>query len=165
MFHIQLMSPHARTTVKFLQRELIKLTSRFLLPPMIHNKMFQSQQSLINKILMNLQLINIWMIKQPKFRSVVLMPTLRKHHKQRMVKRSRSDLKAGVSDDNVAVPIPLVDRGRRDHRNILGVIINRDMDKNQHKIAIQSCILVYWRDSIPEISLIFVHTVYWLKQT
>ena len=58
-----------------------------------------------------------------------------------MVKRSRLDLKAGVSDDNVAVPIPLVDRGRRDHRNILGVIINMDMDKNQHKIAVQSCIL------------------------
>ena len=35
---------------------------------------------------------------------------------ERVVKRTRVDLNAGVADDNVAVPIPLVDRGRGDPR-------------------------------------------------
>ena len=45
-----------------------------------------------------------------------------------MVKLTRVELKAGVAGDNVAVPISLVDRGRGDPRNILGVIVNRDSD-------------------------------------
>jgi len=32
---------------------------------------------------------------------------------ERVMKRTRVELKAGVAGDNVAVPIPLVDRGRR----------------------------------------------------
>ena len=40
---------------------------------------------------------------------------------QRMVKRSRLELVSGQIGDNVAVPIPLVDRGRGDPRNILGI--------------------------------------------
>lgn len=43
-----------------------------------------------------------------------------------MVKRSRMDLKPGEISDNAAVPIPTVDRGRGDPRNILGVIIDRN---------------------------------------
>ena len=39
-----------------------------------------------------------------------------------MVKRNRVD---GEIDDNVAVSIPLVDRGREDPRNILGVIVSK----------------------------------------
>ena len=39
---------------------------------------------------------------------------------ERMVKRSRVDLQAGTIGDNVAVPIPAVDRGRGDARNIGG---------------------------------------------
>ena len=35
-----------------------------------------------------------------------------------MVKRSRIDLKVTEVGDNVAVPIPMVDRGRGDLRNI-----------------------------------------------
>jgi len=47
-----------------------------------------------------------------------------------VVKRTRVDLKAGVTGDNVAVPVPLVDRGRGDPWNIssLGVIVNRNLD-------------------------------------
>ncbi|KAK6181583.1 hypothetical protein SNE40_009409 [Patella caerulea] len=41
---------------------------------------------------------------------------------QRMVKRSRVELATGQVGDNVAVPVPLVDRGRGDPRNILGII-------------------------------------------
>jgi len=45
-----------------------------------------------------------------------------------VVKRTCVDLKAGVTGDNVAVPVPLVDRGRGDPWNILGVIVNRNLD-------------------------------------
>ena len=58
-----------------------------------------------------------------------------------MVKRTRVDLKAGVAGDNVAVPIPLVDRGRGDPRNILGVIVNRNLDTDQYTIAVKAGIL------------------------
>jgi len=45
-----------------------------------------------------------------------------------VVKRTRVNLKAGVTGDNVAVPVPLVDRRRGDLQNILGVIVNRNLD-------------------------------------
>ena len=45
-----------------------------------------------------------------------------------MVKRPRIELQAGNIGDNVALPVPMVDRGRGDPRNILGVII--DMNEN-----------------------------------
>ena len=60
---------------------------------------------------------------------------------ERMVKRSRVELKAGEPGDNVAVLIPLVDRGRGDPRNILGVIINRDLETNLYRIAVRAGIL------------------------
>jgi hypothetical protein len=41
----------------------------------------------------------------------------------RVVTRSRVIMKDGTVGDNVAVPIPSVDRGRGDLRNILGVIL------------------------------------------
>jgi hypothetical protein len=43
-----------------------------------------------------------------------------------MVKRSRVELKFGEIGDNVAIPIPMVDRGRGDPRNFLGVILECD---------------------------------------
>jgi len=43
---------------------------------------------------------------------------------ERMVKRSRVEMVAGKVGDNVAVPIPLVDRGRGDPRNILGIVLD-----------------------------------------
>ena len=57
-----------------------------------------------------------------------------------MVKRSRLDSKAGEVGDNVAVPIPLVDRGRGDARNILGVIVDRD-ENDLYTIAVKSGII------------------------
>ena len=60
-----------------------------------------------------------------------------------MVKGTRVDLKAGVTGDNVAVPVSLVDRGRSDPRNIglLGVIVNRNLDTDQYTIAVKTGIL------------------------
>ncbi|XP_052806687.1 KRAB-A domain-containing protein 2-like [Mya arenaria] len=53
----------------------------------------------------------------------------------------RMDLKTGVPGDNVAVPIPPVDRGRGDPRNILSVIVNRDVDTDQYKNAVKAGVL------------------------
>ncbi|GFR60020.1 Krab-a domain-containing protein 2-like protein [Elysia marginata] len=49
---------------------------------------------------------------------------------ERMVKRSRTELAPGQKGDNVAIPIPLVDRGRGDPRNILNVILDRSENDN-----------------------------------
>ena len=59
---------------------------------------------------------------------------------ERMVKRARIDLKVGEAGDNVAVPIPMVDRGRGDPRNILGVILDRD-ENDMYRIAVKAGIL------------------------
>ena len=59
---------------------------------------------------------------------------------ERMVKRSRVELKSGEVGDNVAIPIPMVDRGRGDPRNILGVILDRD-ELNMYTIAVKSGII------------------------
>lgn len=45
---------------------------------------------------------------------------------KRMVKRSRIDLKVGEVGDNVDVPITMVDRGRGDPKNIIGVITDQE---------------------------------------
>jgi len=50
-----------------------------------------------------------------------------------MVKRSRVG-------DNVSIPIPMVDRGRGDPRNILGVILDCD-EHNMYTIAVKSGII------------------------
>src|SRR6218665_2678062 len=44
---------------------------------------------------------------------------------ERMVKRRRVQHSPGNPGDNVTVPIPMVDRGRGDPRNLMGVIIDR----------------------------------------
>ena len=59
---------------------------------------------------------------------------------ERMVKRSRIDLKAGEIGDNVAVPIPMVDKGRGDPRNILGVILDRN-ENDLYRIAVKEGVL------------------------
>ena len=51
---------------------------------------------------------------------------------ERMVKRSQVEHVPGNPGDNVTIPIPLVDRGRGDPRNIMGIIFDRD--KNAHQI-------------------------------
>ena len=59
---------------------------------------------------------------------------------ERMVKKSRIDLAHGHPGDNLAVPIPLVDRGRGDLCNILGVILDRN-ENNMYTICVKSGIL------------------------
>ena len=60
---------------------------------------------------------------------------------ERMVKRSRVDFKCGEVGDNVAVPVPMVDRGRGDARNILGVILNRDISTDIYTVAVKAGVL------------------------
>ena len=52
-----------------------------------------------------------------------------------MVKRSRVDFKCGEEGDNVAAPVPLVDRGRGDAGNILSVIVRRDLATDTYTIG------------------------------
>ena len=59
---------------------------------------------------------------------------------ERMVKSSRVELKSGEVGDNVAIPIPMVDRGRGNQRNILGVILDCD-EQNMYTIAVKSGII------------------------
>ncbi|KAK7102356.1 hypothetical protein V1264_020587 [Littorina saxatilis] len=59
---------------------------------------------------------------------------------ERMVKRSRVELCPAEKGDNVAVPIPLVDRGRGDPRNILAVVLDR-RDNNTYTLATKHGIL------------------------
>ena len=57
-----------------------------------------------------------------------------------MVKRSRRIMDRGNVGNNVTIPIPMVDRGRGDPRNIMGIII--DIDKSDYyTIAVKSGIL------------------------
>ena len=57
-----------------------------------------------------------------------------------MVTRSHVDLRTGSIGDNAAVPIPTVDKGRGDPRNILGVIVGVT-DKDQYRIAVKYGVL------------------------
>ena len=59
---------------------------------------------------------------------------------QRMTKRSRLQFVPGNVGDTVTIPIPLVDRGRGDPRNILGVIVDRN-ENDMYKIVVKGGIL------------------------
>ncbi|XP_037789462.1 uncharacterized protein LOC119584916 [Penaeus monodon] len=59
---------------------------------------------------------------------------------KRVVKRSRINLAASEPLDNAAVPIPLVDRGRGDPRNILGVVLDRDQN-DMYTIGVKAGVL------------------------
>ena len=50
------------------------------------------------------------------------------------------ELKVAEVGDNVAIPIPMVDKGRGDARNILGVVVDRD-ENDLYKIAVKAGIL------------------------
>ena len=52
----------------------------------------------------------------------------------------RDELVPGEIGDNVAVPIPLVDSGRGDPRNMLGVIVSRSED-DQYRVATDSGVM------------------------
>ncbi|XP_070182237.1 KRAB-A domain-containing protein 2-like [Littorina saxatilis] len=55
----------------------------------------------------------------------------------RMLKRSRIEMIPGEIGQTVLVPIPSVDRGRGDPRNIVGVIVDRDVNEN-YTIAVRA---------------------------
>ena len=59
---------------------------------------------------------------------------------ERMVQRSRIEQAACSPGDNVTLPIPLVDRGKGDPRNIKGIILDRD-ERDLYRIAVRSGIL------------------------
>lgn len=59
---------------------------------------------------------------------------------ERMVKRSRIIMVAGEEGDNVTIPVPLVDRGRGDPRNLLGIIKSRD-ENDMYKISVKGGML------------------------
>ena len=48
---------------------------------------------------------------------------------ERMVQFSRLEQVAGDPGNNVTIPISLVDRGKGDPRNIMGIILDRDERK------------------------------------
>ena len=58
-----------------------------------------------------------------------------------LANRSLTGHSPGVTGDSVTVPVPLVDRGRGDARNILGVIVNRNLDTDQYTLAVKAGIL------------------------
>ncbi|XP_076042016.1 uncharacterized protein LOC143025919 [Oratosquilla oratoria] len=59
---------------------------------------------------------------------------------ERMVKRSRRIMDRGNVENNVTIPIPMVDRSRGDPRNIMEMIVDIDENDN-YTIAVQSGIL------------------------
>ena len=64
---------------------------------------------------------------------------------ERMVKRNQVDLQHREPGDNVAVPVPLVDCGRGDLRNIRGLIVHRDLETYICTIAVKAGSGVKWR--------------------
>ena len=59
----------------------------------------------------------------------------------RMLKRRRLVLTTAKVGDTVTIPIPLVDRGRGDPRNLLGKIVSHEEEKDLFKIAVRYGIL------------------------
>ena len=59
---------------------------------------------------------------------------------ERMVKRSRLEHVAGNPGDNVIIPIPLVDRGKGDPCNIMGVNVDRNQN-DSYCIAVHAGLL------------------------
>ena len=59
---------------------------------------------------------------------------------ERMVKGSKLELTSGQVGDNAAVPIPHVDRGRGDPRNIYEIIIDCD-ENDMYAICVKAGIL------------------------
>ena len=54
---------------------------------------------------------------------------------------SRIDHQPGQVGDNVAVPVPLVDRGRGDPRNIIGLISCHNPEKDLYKMSVRDGVL------------------------
>ena len=60
---------------------------------------------------------------------------------ERMIKRRRLQLPSVDKGDTVALSIPQVDRGRGDPRNILGLVMDHDLDTDLYRIAVKAGIL------------------------
>ena len=58
-----------------------------------------------------------------------------------MIKRRRLQLPSVDKGDTVALSIPQVDRGRGDPRNILGLVMDHDLDTDLYRIAVKAGIL------------------------
>ena len=58
-----------------------------------------------------------------------------------MVKRRRLQVPAAQIGDNVAIPIPQVDRGRGDPRNIVGIVVDYNLECDNYKIAVKAGVL------------------------
>ena len=58
-----------------------------------------------------------------------------------MVKRRRLELPVAQIGDNVAIPIPQVDRGRGDPRNIVGIVIYCNPEMDSYKIGVKAGIV------------------------
>ena len=59
---------------------------------------------------------------------------------ERMLKRSRKEMTPAQENDTVAIPMPLVDRGRGDARNIMGFVLNKDQNE-MYKIGVKAGVL------------------------
>ncbi|XP_068207590.1 KRAB-A domain-containing protein 2-like [Palaemon carinicauda] len=59
---------------------------------------------------------------------------------ERMVKCSRLEHVPGDPGENVKIPIPLVDRGKGDPRNVIGVILDRN-ENDMYRIGVRDWIL------------------------
>ena len=57
-----------------------------------------------------------------------------------MIKRSRIEIPHGRVGDDVIIPVLIVDRGRGDARNVLGVILDRNVS-DLYTIGVQSGVL------------------------
>jgi len=59
---------------------------------------------------------------------------------QRMIQRSKIVLSNADIGDNIAIPMPHVDRGKADPKNLLGVVIDRD-ENLMYTVATKSGVL------------------------
>ena len=60
---------------------------------------------------------------------------------ERMIKRRRLQLPSVNTGDTVALSIPQVDRGRGDPRNILGLVMEHDLDTDLYRVAVKAGVL------------------------
>ena len=127
---IQRVSLLRSTTNRVLLLLLLSLHLRVLLQGQAFSKTTAKCQALVHHHLPPLNLV-----QQSKRAREAHMSQAEK-----MAKRSRVDLKASEVSDNVAVPIPVVDRGKGIHVTSWGVITDRG-NNNLYTIAVKTGIL------------------------
>ena len=60
-----------------------------------------------------------------------------------MLKRRRVELVPGEPGNSVTIPIPMVDRGRGDPRNIMGLVVEK-RDNETYKLATKAGVCTAW---------------------